>query len=273
MFTPDDDTDLISIVNMMGATSASIEDTLQYIRDDDDLTVSNLKYESIITHDLVLNMDYGYRMGYPLSGSVSYDLSTTQNNGDLEGGVSFATGSGGSLLLDGVDGYIGLGKDYINSGEIGSGDVAYTIEAWIKYTGTPGTTTAGWSILGNASSGGIGIQLMTQSSIVKINFGYRSNSNFYSISGLSTSTWYHVVGTREVGVSNRIYINGSINSTFPIVNLDVLATSAEMQIGWSDTRITGRYEGNIAIVRLYSSHLTADEILTNFNAQKGRFGY
>ena len=272
IFTPDDDADLIALVNMMGATSSTIEDTLQYIRDDDDLTLSNLKYEPIITHNLVLNIDNGYRMGYPLSGSVSYDLSNIQNDGTLTGGSSYATAGSGSIEFDGVDGYIGLGKGSINSGEIGTGDVTYTIEAWIMYVGTPGSTTLGWSIMGNASSSGIGLQIMTNGG-VKVNFGYRSTSNFYSVSDLSASVWYHIVGTREVGISNRIYINGSLDSTNSSSNLSVQATSGEMQIGWANTRITGRYDGNIAIVRLYKSHLTTAEVLNNFNAQKGRFGY
>lgn len=273
IFTPYDNADLIGLVNMIGSSSSTIEDTLQYIRDEDDLTLCNFKYESIITHNLIMCMDYGFNMCYPLSGSVSYDLSNTQNNGELVGGISYNSSNKGIMVLDGIDGYIDLKYSYIT--EIGTGDVPYTIEAWVYVDGIPGYTNAGWSICGNASSNGIGLQLMSNAGNngILVNFGYRSNGNFYSNSSLSTGTWYHVVGTREVGVSRRIYINGVLDVTDTSNTLLVNSTGAFMQIGWASTRITGRYDGNIAIVRLYNSHLTDEEVLINFNAQKERFGY
>jgi len=110
----------------------------------------------------------------------------------------------------------------------------------------------------------------------KVNFGYRGNSNFDSTATLSSGNWYHVVCTREAGNStylNRIYINGQWDSTYNTSNyLYITNTTAEMQIGWADTRVTGRYNGNIAAVRLYNTFLTDEQVQQNFNALRSRFG-
>ena len=229
-------------------------------------------YDNIIQDGLVLNLDAGNPVSYSGSGTTWYDLSDNGNNGTLVNGVGFDGGNFGSLTFDGVNDYISLGKSFISTGEIGSGDISYTLEAWFKYNGTPGALTDGWSIVGNADQYGIGMQLMGN----QINFGYRSNSNFYSTATLSSGNWYHVVCTREAGNStylNRIYINGQWDSTYNTDNfLYITNTTAEMQIGWADTRITGRYNGNIAIVRLYNTFLTDQQVFENFTADRSRFG-
>ena len=164
-----------------------------------------------------------------------------------------------------------LWKSFISTGEIATGDSNYTLESWFKYSGTPGGTVNGWSIIGNASNTGIGMQLMTNLSVVKMNLGIGLIVIFIALRYYQ-HTWYHVVCTRVAGSTpnNRIYINGQID-TINTVNLTVDSTSAEMQIGWAQNRITGRYQGNIAVVRLYNTFLTEQQVLQNYNALKGGF--
>jgi hypothetical protein len=226
----------------------------------------------IITDGLVLSLDAADKNSYPGSGTAWSDLSPNGNDGTLTNGPTFDSGHGGSIVFDGTNDYISLGVSFISTGEIGDGDISYTMEAWFNYSGTPGATTSGWSLIGNAHSYGIGMQLMGN----YINFGYRSNSNFYSTGALSSGNWYHVVCTREAGNAtylNRIYLNGQWDSTYNTSNyLYITDTSDEMQIGWADTRITGRYNGNIAVVKLYNTFLTDAQVKQNFNAQRSRFG-
>lgn len=199
--------------------------------------------------------------------SIVYDFLT--NNFTTT--VALTKGTTNSFKFDGINDYISLGKSFIDTGEIGSGNVSYTLEAWVYLTRLPGSTTNGFSIIGNASSGGVGMQLMDSNGI-KVNFGYRSNNNFDSNSNLELFKWYHIVCTREVGNNNRIYINGQLDNTFSIATLDVNNTSAEMQIGYAATRITGRFGGRIDCVKIYNKHLTDQEVLQNYNALKSRFG-
>lgn len=187
----------------------------------------------------------------------------------LYGGVGFTDHY---WTFDGVDDYIQLDNNLIDTGEIGSGNIAYTLEAWIYITGTPGTTTSGWSIIGNASANGIGMQLMYLTDATYINFGYRSNSNYYGTTAITEDEWHHIVCTRELGVSNRIYVDGVFDTSYSISSLSVNASASAMQIGYAAGRITGRYEGRIAIVRAYNTHMTDAQVLQNYNNMKARFG-
>lgn len=225
----------------------------------------------VIKENLVFYLDAINGKSYS-SGTDVLDLTPLDNDGLLVNGVSY---SGEYFSFDGTDDYISLGKSFISTGEIGSGDVSYTLEAWINYSKSPtgtGGVLEGCSIMGNASSGGIGMQLALVSSEVKVNFGARSTSNFNSVSSLLPNTWYHVVCTREVGNNNRIYINGQLDQTYTISYLTVYNTTAEMQIGWANTRVADNYGGLISVARLYNTFLTDNDVLRNFNAMKSRFG-
>ena len=177
----------------------------------------------------------------------------------------------GSFGLDGTSGYIGLGKSFISTGEIGSGDVSYTLEAWVRLNGTPGADYSGWSIVGNAAAAGIGLQVLSSAGI-KANLGYRNTSNFNTTTSLNIGQWYHIVGTREVGVNNRLYLNGILDATLGIASLTVGNTSAEMQIGWANTRFTtNKFNGDIGIVRIYDRHLSDLEVAQNFEAERHKY--
>lgn len=222
---------------------------------------------------LVMDLDAASPVSYIGSGTTWRDLSGIANNGSLQNGVSFADVNGGVFVFDGSNDYVSMGKSYIASGEIGSGDINYTLEAWVKLQGTPaGTTTSGMSIIGSASSSGIGFQLTTVSGNVRVNFGARSTSNFNSSGTINQNEWYHIVCTRQVGANNRIYINGVLDSTYGISNLTVQNTGNEMQIGYAAGRITDYFQGQISIARLYNTFLTDEQVLQNFNANRWRFG-
>ena len=223
----------------------------------------------VVTNGLVLCLDAANPKSYPGSGSTWYDLSGLKNYFTLSGGYSLVDGT---MDFDGVNGYVYSTTNYVNDGIIGTGNIAYSMEAWAMIRSNPGDTTSGYSIIGNAASTGIGLQFMRPSAN-QVNFGYRTNSNFYSVGGIVLNNWYHIVGTKIANGNSHIYINGQLDTTYTTTTfMDIDATSAQMQIGYAATRITGRYDGQIAIVKLYNTTLTASDVLQNFNAQRGRFG-
>ena len=92
----------------------------------------------------------------------------------------------------------------------------------------------------------------------------------YSISGLSTSLWYYIVGTRDISGNKVIYVNGVSVATATQAGT-VSYNTYGMSIG---RHSSGFYlNGNIAAIHVYNRTLTAGEVLHNFNALKGRFGY
>ena len=182
------------------------------------------------------------------------------------------TVTSGYFDFDGIDNYISLNDNFITTSKLQVGDNNYSIEAWVYVNSNPGDTTAGYSIIGHAAATGIGLQLMYNTGGVKVNFGYRTNSNYYSLGNLSLSNWYHIVCTRESGISNRIYINGNLDSTHPVVGtLDIDAVTESLEIGYATSRVTGRFDGRIAVVKLYNSFLTDEKVKQNFETHRGRF--
>ena len=60
-----------------------------------------------VTSGLVLYLDAADTKSYPGTNAAWYDLSTSQNNGTLTGGVSY---SNGAMIFDGSTGYVKVGS-------------------------------------------------------------------------------------------------------------------------------------------------------------------
>ena len=232
---------------------------------------------SIVEDGLIFSLDPANIKSYPGSGTSCTELSSNRSSGTLENGVSFDSGNQGSFVFDGTDDRIAMSDNLMSSLGVSSGidnDVPYSMEAVFKIDTNPtGVGTSGYSLMGHASGGGIGLQVFDDPGIY-INFGYRGNSNYsFPQQVISTSTWYHVICTRPSGGSSvtiRCYINGSeIGSTS--IGLRVDYTTGEFQVGDAESRI-GNLDGNIALARVYNKELSASEVLQNYNAVKGRFG-
>lgn len=172
--------------------------------------------------------------------------------------------------------YFDLNKSYIDDGSgIVSGNVSYSLESWFKITDDSNLTsnldTGGASIVGVSSSKGIGMQIYKPSQI-RLDFGSRGNGSLVSTTNLSLNVWYHVICVREVGVNNRIYINGSLDNTSNISNLSVISSTAPMRIGFSTSNYIQQYfPGKISVVRMYTKALSDAEVKKNYDAHKSRY--
>jgi hypothetical protein len=225
---------------------------------------------------LVLDVDFSKPTVYTGDGVVVNDSRLTDVNGIAVGSPTFINGRThrASMDFNGSTQHIGLGRSFCIEQELGSGNVSYALEAWFRvFSLPPGSTLSGYPIIGNASSTGVGMQLTNISSSTRVNFGCRNTSNFDSNTSLSLNTWYHVVCVRQVGVVNKIYINGQQDSaTLGSSSLEIQSGAGEMQIAYSNTRFTNRLDGEIALCRLYNTWLSADEVSNNFEATRWRFG-
>lgn len=226
----------------------------------------------IVTRDLILHLDAAKYTSYPDSGTTWYDVSGYGHHATLNNGMSVqdTTTKGKNFGLDGANDYATVNDNLVSL--IGLGDSSYTLEAWIYVETSQGTTTSADSIVGLTSSTGYGMQVGVSNSNPRINFGARSTSNFYS-SEFSYNTWTHVVLSRIAGVSLRGYLNGSFDSSQGYTYQTLASPSdGDLTIGYSGPRISGYFDGNIAIVRVYKTGLTDAEVAQNYNAQKSRFG-
>ena len=84
---------------------------------------------------------------------------------------------------------------------------------------------------------------------------------------MTTNKYYHLVYTRKVGQS-LFYQNGEQTGSNTSNNHEIFNNTNTVTIGEGDGR---QIYGNIPVVKIYNTVLTAEEIKSNFNAYKNRF--
>ena len=88
--------------------------------------MSTIGGPNVVDSGLVLELDAGNIKSYQSGSTTWFDKSGFANNGTLVNGPTFNTGSGGSIVFDGVDDYVttsGLSNTHSTS--------SLTLEAWI----------------------------------------------------------------------------------------------------------------------------------------------
>jgi hypothetical protein len=225
---------------------------------------------TIVTNGLVLALDAGDKNSY-VSGSTTWFDLTGVNNGTLTNGPTFNSGSGGSIVFDGVD-------DYVLTLS-GGGLLSFTVSFWVKTTETRSNATFwqrpsffGKSNVG-APSGDFG---------VTINSGYlgywtgialveRDNSYLSSI--LINDNTYRNIAVTNTGTLATMYLNGTLVSGSQLAT-GVALNSENFWIGGKGgSESPGSYTNcSVSNVQFYNRALSAQEVLQNYNATKGRFG-
>jgi len=225
-------------------------------------------YGNIVKDGLVLDLDAAKKDSYPGSGTVWSDISGIGNTGTLTNGPTFNSSNGGSIVFDGVDDYVTVPKQtaFVNT-------TTFTLGAWMKRrTGSSKVICYQGADIDND----VAMELWSDN-FVYFEVGNASNS-YANITNTSTNWQYLIMvfdGT-QTGNSNRLkcYINGSLlgvgySGTIPSITS---TTNSVFSIGNSQG-IGGNFsDGNISQVKIYNRALTAQEVLQNYNATKGRYG-
>ena len=223
----------------------------------------------IVTDGLVFCVDAGDRKSYPGSGTTWYDRSGNGNTGTLSNGPTFDSDNGGSLVFDGSDDRVECGSD--SSIDI---DPAGTM------------TLAAWVYANSISSNGhvIGKQQYGNGYILHYDTAYDGglsgggfqttnvgNNQFEWGQNIEAGKWYYVVYTYD-RTNEKGYYNGELVGTK--ANTGNISTNAgnNLAIGGRSGSGSDAWQGKIASVQIYNKALTADEIVQNFNATRGRFG-
>jgi len=99
---------------------------------------------------------------------------------------------------------------------------------------------------------------------------------------LPLQTWRQVVLTKESGGSGtnmKLYLNGSLIFTpqfFITTTNDYITNDSNTSILGANalppTTLNGWWDGQVSIFRVYSQALSATQIETNYDANKGRYG-
>ena len=225
---------------------------------------------NIIDDGLVLYLDAGNRKSYPGSGTTWFDKSGRGNNGTLTNGPTFNTGSLGSVVFDGTNDYVNVNTDPNLPGVSGS------VSVWFNISNTQGSSAGnlglseiilkhnnseslnGWSIIASTSS---------LTSYIK-----NGSTNWQVPTGsiITPNTWYNAVITFQSNTSLSLYTNGIFISS---VAIGTLTTNTNpLRLAVSNDPFWARFQGRVASTQVYNRALTAQEVLQNYNATKGRFG-
>lgn len=159
---------------------------------------------------------------------------------------------------------------------VGGSTVDRTYECWFK-TNNNTTEQLPFGILGYNSG------VVVSSFIYAWNYVRKAdNSGFtsFNVSGPATITdkWYQVVSVCT-STSTKLYVDGVFINSKAVTDY-LYFHGAAYKVGGSGYKLGTipneyqyvRFNGSVAICRLYNRELTAQEVKQNYNAQKSRFG-
>jgi len=220
---------------------------------------------------LLLRMDEG-------NGNIAFDESRFGNNGTCYnmGGGSGATTcnwvagtSGTGIGFDGVDDYAVSSAAVSKAAMLANG---MTLSAWVKSSTTTGMQIIAnqdtWSYCGNSCDGGI------QVSSGKAKVSIYNVTDYIQRSGTTTvadGRWHHVVGTFTPGAVMTIYVDGIAEGsknfyTYP----DYVARNISIGRLLEQGRNLYGFNGSIDEVLIANRSLSADEVLSHYNAGKAK---
>jgi hypothetical protein len=215
-------------------------------------TVQNVN--NIVTNGLVMYLDAANTRSYPGTGTTWTDLSQCRNNSTLTNGPTFSSASRGSIVFDGNDDYAPF-----STNNLPYGSSPGTLSAWAYANNTSGYR---WIIsYGNAA--------VSQARFLGVNgtdYYFGGFGNDIVVSGAQANKWFNIVGVYEGYVTN-LYINGQLVSA-QVKSWNTVANNA--QIG-RQVNFAEYWSGNISNIAIYSTALSAAQVLQNYNATKLRF--
>ena len=161
--------------------------------------------------------------------------------------------------------------DYFDTTEVTHDDPnIFSISCWLKMDTTPTDTNVGHPVFFNYGSSE-GWFLSIAGTLGKVQLRHHNGSstayNLKSSTNLSTDEWYHITAT-DNDSTVKIYINGVLDASTSSAPA-VLRSGHSPRIGNFGSFY---FNGDISQMKIYNKALTANEVLTNFEASRDRYG-
>ncbi|MGI6606595.1 MAG: LamG-like jellyroll fold domain-containing protein [Peptococcia bacterium] len=189
-------------------------------------------------------------------GTAAADTSGNNLNGVVSGATWVDGKVGKALKFDGVNDYVEIPYDPILNPK-----KAITIEAWIN----PCSTAADQRILSKSPYPNNDYSMIRASNnrvLVSVKMGGTVQSAYSPANSVPVGTWTHVVGTYD-GQRMRLYINGTQVNSFAVCG-EINAHETPLMIGKNAT--SAYFKGMVDEICIYDKALTADEILSHYQA-------
>jgi hypothetical protein len=266
IYSASNDAQLISLTNSIaGQSYTTVNECLVYFVGQTDKLCVNRDYEGIVTDGLILNLDAGFTPSYPKNGTTWYNIIGTEN-ATLTNGPTFNSSSGGSIVFDGSNDYAPITSNVF---AVGNGN--FTLEAWCYRDSTANQFSG---IIASTTIGNInGIALTDRTCWIGTSSTSQAIGN-NSIKNFNDNVWFYASFRRsDFGTTLSLKINGVDRFTPVTVGSPTFVGGETFHIGQRYNNSSSfPWKGNIANIKFYNKDLSDEEILQNFNAQKGRFG-
>ena len=225
-------------------------------------TTGNIKF--YFRNNAAGNKVYVDNVRFFKNGTTWYDLSGNGYNANVGSSVEFQADKGVSLKT--LNSELNSNQK-IESSSFGTVTWAnFTFELWFTDNGSQGGDPSAFGF-DNGSVGSYGARY-NQTVQTWIN----STLDFSGTAANTGTTMCQLVMTGD-GQTFKFYINGSLTDTETADQTNAGPTMTRYHLN-SDTRTASNngWNGNYAIVRMYSRTLSAAEIKQNFNSERNRFG-
>jgi len=219
----------------------------------------------IVSDGLVFNMDPANRASYPKTGTTATD--TIGNNSCTLNGTTFSNVNSGIFNFDGSDDFVSISGG-VSSLNFGTDDLTYSV--WVKASfSSSNRYFMGTFTDPTTNNGGIAMGVHTSQ--------YPSWRVWFSGTYFNPGTaaivdgeWHNFILIRNSGTA-QVYIDGVADGSGVDMSTKSITNSAAIQVG----RLMNGLEywnGDIGPVHIYNRALSAEEVLSNYNGMKARFG-
>lgn len=220
---------------------------------------------NIIKDGLVLWLDAANPKSYPppYDGTAWSDLSGVNNNATLGNGSSYVTNNFGSISFDGAD-------DIVTIPNIPFGTNPWTINIWFE---TDNLQSQNDTLIAVSASAATNNWQLSYDNPQTLRFFYKGGlaSDAFSLNyTFATGRTHNVCITKKTNNDIIAYSNGQQTASVNYASNYNFTQSIRLGLNRGNVAY---YNGRISVVQLYSNKsLSADEVLRNYNATRGRFG-
>ena len=219
----------------------------------------------VVEDGLVFCLDAASKRSYPGTGTVWTDLAG-ENNGTLENGPTFSSDNGGIIEFDGSDDYV------VTSSNVGiTGASPRTLCFWFDYTNSVVKNIVGYGA-GNVNADIFDVLHYYSGGYYRIighfyGGGYDTSSTLPSRDTVNFNAWNYICVSYD-STNVYVYTNGLFSNS---ITLTLTTVDGVFHIGKGTYSTYDYFTGNISNVSIYNRAITADEVLQNYLATRGRY--
>jgi hypothetical protein len=228
----------------------------------------------VIDSSLVLWLDADNRISYPGTGTAITDLSGKNTTGTMLAGVTY--NASGWFDFNHLSTEATGWNSYVNAGNPASLQLGseITLETWIN----PDSVALEGNMVSKGSNDGYRYRIGSSGQLQFIVLG--AANNISSAAGVvANGAWSHCVVTGN-STGLRAYVNGVLvasNSTAYYITPSQIAVGnftigMDLYTPGGQNLSAERFDGKIAVCRVYNRALSAPEVLQNYNVTRARFG-